>query len=98
MDWRRCLALYLWYASPGEESMKLPPEGMSANKADMFSDARKLHLSVQGAIQYYLSKCWEKRELDQHSRNDQQIVPHPWPVYVEGGGGGGGVDQRRDQW
>ena len=83
LDWRRCLALFLWYASPGDENMKLPPQGMSAKNTDMFSDPRKLHLSLQGAIQYYLSKCWESRGMDKRARNHNQTVPHPWPAYVE---------------
>ena len=84
LDWRRCLGLFLWYASPSEEYMKLPPEGMAARQADMFADPEtKLHLSLQGAIQYYLSKCWESCGKGKAMRNDEQTVPHPWPAYLE---------------
>ena len=91
LDWRRCLALYLWYASPSADRMKLPPEEMSgkAKHADMFADPNtKLRLSLQGAILYYLSKCWEGRARRKTERNQQQSVPHPWPAYAEEDGRG----------
>ena len=82
LDWRRCLGLFLWYASPRETTMKLPPEGMAVKRADMFLDARKLPLSLQGAVQHSLAKCWEARRNGAHS-SAQQTVPHPWPAYLE---------------
>ena len=62
--------------------MKLPPQGMDVRTADMFVDSRKLQLSLQGAVQHYLDKCWEARgqvSAVQHF----PTVPHPWPGYVE---------------
>jgi hypothetical protein len=83
LDWRRCLALFLWYAAPAEheDSLTRFAGEMGASPADLFADTRRLHLSLQGAIQYYLGKCWEARGKPE--RNGVQIVPHPWPAYVE---------------
>ena len=69
--------------------MKLPPEGMDVRTGDMFVDARKQHLSLQGAVQHYLDKCWEGRvpARGQPSgamwHQHEQTVPHPWPAYME---------------
>jgi hypothetical protein len=63
--------------------MKLPPEGMDGRTADMFVDARKQQLSLQGALQHYLDKCWEGRVLSRGQSSHVQTVPHPWPGYIE---------------
>ena len=90
LDWRRCLALFLWYASPAhnQETVNQMCVDFRAQASDLFADNRALHLSLQGAIQYYLSKCWVGRGP---SRDDTQVVPHPWPAYVEEPGTPSGV-------
>ncbi|EKX43413.1 hypothetical protein GUITHDRAFT_140464 [Guillardia theta CCMP2712] len=66
------------YAYPNQDIMKLPPEGMRSHKMDLFSDKRKLHFSLQGAFQYFIGLQWQTS-----SDRTRQIVPHPWPAFLQ---------------
>ena len=75
LDWKRTLALYLWYAYPDPERMTLPPHNMTCSpRRDLFTSDAKLHLSLQGAVQYYLHQVWAA---------DGNLVSHPWPAALE---------------
>jgi hypothetical protein len=75
LDWKRTLSLYLWYAFPAAELMELPPPGMeTASRRDLFTSDARLHLSLQGAVQYYLHQVWQR---------EGHFASHPWPAIFE---------------
>ena len=78
LDWKRCLALYLWYQLPDDTNLVLPPDGMHCKRSDVFDSSRQ-RFSVLGAFQYFTSQLRQSHGTPL----DAPIVSHPWPQYLE---------------